>query len=117
MFVRSKLHLVSSILVLTIIATKKDNGSALPDVSYFDSYHKFEEHLQFLKDLSSAFSDNSEVFVAGDSLEGRPLQGIHIWGSGGAGSKPAIVWHGNVHAREWITSVVCPSGIHGNWGC
>jgi hypothetical protein len=33
------------------------------------------------------------------------LTGIHIWGSGGKGSKPAVVIHGNVHAREWITSM------------
>ncbi len=31
---------------------------------------------------------------------------MHIWGSGGKGSKPAIYFHGNVHAREWITSKV-----------
>ncbi|KFH44612.1 Metallocarboxypeptidase A-like protein [Hapsidospora chrysogenum ATCC 11550] len=87
------------------VSMRKDNGSgALPDIAYFDSYHDFEGHLQFLKDLSAAFPDNSEIFSAGDSVEGRPLQGIHIWGSGGAGSKPAIIWHATVHAREWITA-------------
>lgn len=75
-------------------------------MSYFDSYHGFDEHLQFLEDLAAAFPDNSETFSAGNSLEDRPLQGIHLYGSGGAG-KPAIIWHGNVHAREWITSMVC----------
>ncbi|KAH7308013.1 hypothetical protein B0I35DRAFT_442657 [Stachybotrys elegans] len=75
--------------------------SELPDLSYFESYHVFEEHLQFLEDIQAAFPNNSEVFVAGDSLEGRPIQGIHLWGRGGPG-KEAIIWHGTVHAREWI---------------
>lgn len=38
-------------------------------------------------------------------MQGRALTGIHIWGSGGKGSKPAILIHGTVHAREWITTM------------
>lgn len=38
-------------------------------------------------------------------MAGRALTGIHIWGSGGKGSKPAILFHGTVHAREWISSM------------
>lgn len=33
------------------------------------------------------------------------MTGIHIWGSGGKGSKPAVLIHGTVHAREWITTM------------
>lgn len=79
--------------------------TGLPDLSYFDSYHEFEEHLAFLEDLHSAFVRNSEIFVAGASLEGNPIQGIHLWGDDGPG-KPAIIWHGTVHAREWIVAPV-----------
>lgn len=39
-------------------------------------------------------------------MQGRVLTGIHIWGSGGKGSKPAVVFHGTVHAREWISTMV-----------
>lgn len=63
------------------------------------------DHFQWLKDLAAAYPSNAEVFVAGKSLEGRDIQGIHIWGSGGKGSKKGIVWHGTVHAREWITTM------------
>ncbi|KEY74062.1 hypothetical protein S7711_02652 [Stachybotrys chartarum IBT 7711] len=80
------------------------NETTLPDPAYFESYHVFEEHLQFLDDLQAAFPHNSQIFVAGESLEGRPIQGIHIWGSCGPG-KQAIVWQANVHAREWITGM------------
>ncbi|KAK7429853.1 hypothetical protein QQZ08_003698 [Neonectria magnoliae] len=81
-----------------------DSVAALPDISYFNSYHTFEQHLQFLADLASSFSGNAEVFTAGSSVENRPIRGIHLWGKSGKGTKPAIIWHANVHAREWITA-------------
>ena len=92
---------------LTDLGTSKTqdaSAAALPDIAYFDSYHDFEGHLQFIEDLQASFPDNSEVFVAGQSLEGRDIQGIHIYGADGPGTKPAIVWHGTVHAREWIVA-------------
>lgn len=66
----------------------------------------FEEHLDFLEDLQKSFVRNSEIFVAGESLEGRPIQGIHLWGKDGPGTKPVVIWHGTVHAREWIVAPV-----------
>lgn len=80
--------------------------AALPDISYFNSYHTFDQHLQFLADLRASFPSNSEVFTAGTSVENRAIRGIHLWGSSGKGNKPAIVWHGTVHAREWISAPV-----------
>ena len=61
--------------------------------------------MQWITDLAAAYPNNAEVISAGKSVEGRDIKGIHIWGSGGKGSKPAVVIHGNVHAREWITSM------------
>lgn len=84
----------------------KDTIAAIPPISYFNAYHTFAEHGTFLSDLQAAFPSNSEVFTVGNSFEGRAIRGIHLWGSGGKGSKPAIVWHGTVHAREWITTTV-----------
>ncbi|KAK7223203.1 hypothetical protein V2G26_011206 [Clonostachys chloroleuca] len=82
----------------------KDTIAAIPPISYFNAYHTFAEHGTFLSDLQAAFPSNSEIFTVGNSFEGRAIRGIHLWGSGGKGSKPAIVWHGTVHAREWITT-------------
>ncbi|CAF3469817.1 unnamed protein product [Fusarium graminearum] len=90
---------------LTAARTHDRVKLAQPDKSYFKSYHSFEQHTQFLKDLQSSFSKNSEVFSTGKSVEGRDVQGIHLWGKSGKGKKPAIIWHGNVHAREWISSM------------
>lgn len=75
------------------------------DMSWFDSYHPYEDHQQYFDDLHAAFPDNSEMVSSGTSYEGRDMFGIHMWGADGPG-KPAVLWHGTVHAREWITSMV-----------
>ncbi|KAH9899037.1 hypothetical protein F4778DRAFT_182393 [Xylariomycetidae sp. FL2044] len=82
------------------------SAMALPSATWFNAYHAYADHLTFLRDVQASFSSNSEIISAGTSFEGRTIQGIHLWGSGGKGSKPAIVFHGNVHAREWVTSMV-----------
>jgi carboxypeptidase A4 len=81
------------------------SAAAAPNATWFNSYHSIADHFQWLKDLAAAYPSNAEVFVAGKSLEGRDIQGIHIWGSGGKGSKKGVVWHSTVHAREWITTM------------
>ncbi|KAI1760030.1 hypothetical protein GGR53DRAFT_523386 [Hypoxylon sp. FL1150] len=78
----------------------------IPGLSWFDSYHAYEDHVRYWANLHSIFPNNSELIEAGLSFEGRPIQGIHLWGSGGSNSKPAVFFNGNVHAREWITSMV-----------
>lgn len=78
----------------------------MPSESWFTAYHSYADHLAFLKDLQSSFPGQSEIFTAGSSFQGRALTGIHIWGSGGKGSKPAVVLHGTIHAREWISTMV-----------
>lgn len=84
----------------------KGKGKALPDLDWFDAYHAYADHVDYWADLQAAFPKNSELITAGKSFEGRPLQGIHLWGKGGKDKKPAIFFNGNVHAREWITSKV-----------
>ncbi|CAJ2510216.1 Uu.00g061160.m01.CDS01 [Anthostomella pinea] len=83
-----------------------ESDQKVPSPSWFDSYHAYEDHVQFWSDLQTSFPDNSELIEAGVSFEGQPIQGIHLWGSGGRDSKPAVFFNGNVHAREWITSMV-----------
>lgn len=75
------------------------------DLSWYDSYHNYEDHIQYFNDLQESFPNNSETISSGKSYQGRNLYGLHLWGAGGPG-KPAVLYHGNVHAREWITSPV-----------
>jgi len=93
-------------------------GSA--NLSWWDSYHPYADHLQWLGDLQAAYPDNSRLVVSGTSLEGRDITGIHIYGDDGGGEKKAVVFHGTVHAREWISTMVTEylayqllSGSHG----
>ncbi|KAI1198653.1 hypothetical protein F5X97DRAFT_342364 [Nemania serpens] len=73
------------------------------DSSWFDSYHDYQDHIQYLKRLHNLFPGNSEIISSGSSYENRSLNGIHLWGAGGPG-KPAVLYHGTVHAREWIST-------------
>jgi hypothetical protein len=77
-----------------------------PNATWFNSYHSIADHMQWISDLAAAYPGNAEVVVSGKSSQGRDIKGIHIWGSGGKGSQKAVVWHGTVHAREWITTMV-----------
>ncbi|KAL8770181.1 MAG: hypothetical protein Q9209_004023 [Squamulea sp. 1 TL-2023] len=79
-------------------------GSA--NASWFNTYHAYAEHLQFLNDLAATYPSNAEIVTIGNSLQGRPITGIHFYGTGLKGKKPAVVLHGTVHAREWITTMV-----------
>ena len=81
-------------------------AGAVPNATWFNSYHSLADHYQWITDLAAAYPSNAEVISAGKSVEGRDIKGIHIWGSGGKGSQKAVVWHSTVHAREWITTMV-----------
>lgn len=72
---------------------------------WFDSYHPYSDHVEYFKELHSSFPNNSELVSQGSSLEDRDLYGLKLFGSGANDTKEAIIFHGNVHAREWITSM------------
>lgn len=73
--------------------------------AWFDSYHLYEDHIQYFEDLHAAFPNNSELVSSGKSHQGRNIYGLHLYGNDGPG-KPAILYHGTVHAREWIVAPV-----------
>lgn len=74
--------------------------------AWFNAYHPYADHQTFLSDLVALFPGKAEIVSSGTSYQGRNISGIHFWGSAGKGKKPAVVLHSNVHAREWITSMV-----------
>ena len=79
----------------------------LPDLSWFDTYHDYEDHLQYWDDLAHAFRKNSKKYDLGPSYEGRSIYAFNFWGDKGKKSKkPVILWHATVHAREWISTLV-----------
>lgn len=82
----------------------------LPSLSWFDTYHPYEDHLNYWDDLVHSFPKKLKKFPLGKSYENRTIYAFHIFGDakkGGYGpktkdarQKPVILWHATVHARE-----------------
>ena len=82
----------------------------LPDLSWFDTYHSYADHLGYWDDLVNTFPENSEKFAIGKSYENRTMFAYHLFGeksenrsdgnTPAESEKPVILWHATVHARE-----------------
>jgi murein tripeptide amidase MpaA len=73
------------------------------DESWYDEFHQYEDHVDYFKDLHAQFPNNSKLISSGKSYENRSIYGLHLYGDDGPG-KPAVLYHGTVHAREWISA-------------
>ncbi|KAG6014066.1 hypothetical protein E4U41_004930 [Claviceps citrina] len=98
-----------------------DGASGSANGTWFSSYHPYGDHLRWLGDLAGRHAGHAEVVTSGKSLQGNNITGLHIFGGGGAAGgavrggrkkKPAVVFHGTVHAREWIASMVVEYMAH-----
>lgn len=72
----------------------------------FDDYLRWEQVNTYLNTLVALRPDLASIVVVGTSLQGRPMTAIRISSPGtgpGGSAKPAIFYHGGIHAREWIT--------------
>jgi hypothetical protein len=59
-----------------------------------------------MKDMASQYPSNAKVVTSGTTSSGNTITGLQIFGAGGGGKNPAVVFHGTVHAREWIVAMV-----------
>ncbi|KAF1850604.1 uncharacterized protein K460DRAFT_301829 [Cucurbitaria berberidis CBS 394.84] len=84
---------------------KRQSNHTGGDDPWFDSYHPYDDHVEWWQELQKSFPQNSNWTSSGTSYEGRDLFGVHLWGASGPG-KPAVLYHGTVHAREWIAAPV-----------
>lgn len=113
-----KARLLNSNLGEYIRATDKEpiykrdlhEAGKLPDLSWFDTYHAYDDHLQYWDDLVAAFPENSEKFSIGQSYENRTIWAFQLHGDKKElgkreEEKPVILWHATVHAREWISTM------------
>lgn len=73
------------------------------DESWYDEFHNYEDHIDYFRDLHAQFPNNSKLVSSGKSYQNRNIYGLHLWGEAGPG-KPAVLYHGTVHAREWISA-------------
>ena len=75
--------------------------------SFFKSYHNYEEIDDYYQDLSVEYPSLVSFFSIGKTYEGRDIKGIHIKApSKTNSSKKQVVFHGGIHAREWIGPAV-----------
>jgi hypothetical protein len=71
--------------------TKAYRKRDINDLSWYDSYHPYADHVQYFTDLHEAFPDNSKLISSGRSYENRSIHGIHLFGDDGPG-KPAVLY-------------------------
>lgn len=53
--------------------SKRQAGSQGPESTWFDAYHSYADHVQYLRDLVSGFPKNAQRFTAGQSHEDREI--------------------------------------------
>ncbi|AEO68608.1 uncharacterized protein THITE_2118175 [Thermothielavioides terrestris NRRL 8126] len=81
-------------------------NESLESLSWFERYHDYRAHVDYLRRLSEEHRSRARIFTAGKSFKKRNIWGIHLFGKSGPRKKPAVVFFGTAHAREWITTMV-----------
>ncbi|KAI8924129.1 hypothetical protein BC831DRAFT_436652 [Entophlyctis helioformis] len=104
-------------------STRRTSGaSASP---YFTKYHDIKDIREYYDALVTKYPDLVEPFSIGKTYEGREIFGIHIHANAARGSPrhrrrsssssssssvnatvPQMLFHGGMHAREWIAPAV-----------
>jgi murein tripeptide amidase MpaA len=75
-----------------------------PDGSWFQTYHPWDEINQYLADLAAQYPELAETFaLPAATHEGRAIYGLRITGPGSLAARPAVLFNGCQHAREWIS--------------
>ena len=86
------------------------SAHAQADIGWFSTFRTLDEINQHMLDLVAANPGMATSFSIGQSLEGRPVNGIRFSGPDLPGnpraSRPAVFFQGCQHAREWISPMV-----------
>lgn len=79
---------------------------AAPRGGWFTTYHPYAEVSAYVDTLVALRPDLAARFTTGTSLQGRDIFGIRVTGAGGVAGKPALLFNGCQHAREWVSVTV-----------
>jgi len=75
-----------------------------PDDAWFDSYHNYQDIMQWLNQEAALCGSGCSTFSIGNSFQGRELRVLKMTGAAnGCARKPAIWIDSGIHAREWIS--------------
>tara|TARA_Y100000589_G_scaffold118830_2_gene113040 strand:- start:10178 stop:12472 length:2295 start_codon:yes stop_codon:yes gene_type:complete len=72
---------------------------------WYATYHTWEEINERLDQLVAANPGVVHALNVGTTYEGRTIQGVRI-GTSDEGVKPAVLFNGCQHAREWVATMV-----------
>ncbi|KAK7937198.1 uncharacterized protein PG986_014066 [Apiospora aurea] len=105
----------TSISAESSVANKKKRQD--DPLAWFETYHNYEDHIQYFRDLHDAFPNNSELVSSGKSYQGRDIFGIHLWGPTGPGSRRCCTTglfmpeSGSLHrpSPSWTEPAAAPS--------
>lgn len=80
------------------------SSNSVANDEFFHKYHKWSEVVDFMNALHQKYPTLTSIFSIGKTLNGRDILGIKITGPNN-GTKPAMVYNGGQHAREWISPI------------
>ncbi len=72
------------------------------DPAWYTNYHTYAENKAYCQALAASFPGLCTYSVIGASLQGREIFALRITGPGSTANRPASLWFGGQHAREWI---------------
>jgi murein tripeptide amidase MpaA len=72
------------------------------NMTFFDSYHPWEEVHAYMEDLAKEFPDLATISTIGNTYEGRPMKVITM-STDRRAKKPTLWFDGGMHAREWVS--------------
>jgi hypothetical protein len=93
-----------------LVQSKFDSYNGNGD-DFFQKYRTLDEYNKLLDDLHAAYPKITQLFSIGTTLLGRTIRGIKISGDP-TQAKPAMVFNGCQHAREWISPMTVAYMTH-----
>ncbi|EGF79390.1 hypothetical protein BATDEDRAFT_25701 [Batrachochytrium dendrobatidis JAM81] len=102
-------HEQQQVLGLPENTVSSDMSDSLLSASFFNKYHTIDELHEYYRALAKTYPDLVETFSIGKTYQGRDILGVHIHAKHSVNrvAEPKeIVFHGGMHAREWIAPAV-----------
>ncbi len=85
-----------------IDAERERLANADANRAWFDDYKTFDEIITYLDSLIALRPDLISKYPIGTSIEGRTVWGVTLTSTTGS-NKPALLFDGMLHSREWIS--------------
>jgi hypothetical protein len=76
------------------------------DPAWYLNYHNYTDNKAYVQAMAAAYPTLCTYQVIGQSLQGREIFAIRITGPGSTANRPASLWFGGQHAREWVNVAV-----------